>query len=223
MKTNGVFLPKKVFIHLLVLLSGLMMIGCSVFGHRTEETPSYQVLEKSQNFEIREYAPYLEATTKVQGSFEGSQKEAFRILADYIFGKNEKSAQISMTAPVVMAEPNAEKISMTAPVIQAPAGDAWVMSFSMPSKYKNLEDLPRPKDPRITLQLAPSKLLAVHTFTGFWSEEKNKKKADELKAWLSKGGQYEILSEPMFAGYDPPWTLPFLRRNEMMILVKKRY
>ncbi len=221
----------------LILNLALSLVGCSMFGRRTEETPKYQVLEKSENLEIREYASYIEATTAVKGGFKDSQGEAFRILANYIFGDNEKQSKISMTAPVVMnpngssaqtststsaASPNeSEKISMTAPVVQSPTQDGWQMSFSMPSKFKSIEDLPRPKDPRIRFNVVPPKTIAVIQFSGLWSEQRNREMAQQLKRWLLKSGQYKTVSEPMFAGYDPPWTLPFFRRNEMMIEVKK--
>ena len=202
----------------------LFSTGCSVFGIRSEETPRYQVLVKNENMEIRQYAPYIVATTFVDGSFKDSQGKAFRILAGYIFGSNEKASKISMTAPVVMnpQESQSEKISMTAPVTQAPKGNGWEMSFMMPSKYSKIEDLPKPKDAKISFKQIQSQPMAVISFTGFWSEEKNKKMADQLTAWILEQGQYETISAAKFAGYDPPWTLPFLRRNEMMIELKKR-
>lgn len=198
--------------------------GCSVFGLRSEETPNYEVLAKEENMEIRQYSPYIVASTYVEGSFDETQNQAFRILAGYIFGDNEKQSKISMTAPVVMnpQKSGAEKIAMTAPVVQAPQGSGWLMTFMMPSQYKKIEDLPKPKDSRVVFKKIESQKMAVITFTGFWSEKKNTKMADRLKLWMTSKEQYEIISEPRFAGYDPPWTLPFLRRNEMMIELKVR-
>ena len=202
----------------------LFLTGCSVFGIRSEESPGYEILIKNENMEIRQYAPYIVATTFVDGSFKDSQGKGFRILAGYIFGSNEKSSKISMTAPVVMnpRESQSEKIAMTAPVTQSPKGNGWEMSFTMPSKYSKIEDLPKPKDSNISFKQIESQPMAVISFTGFWSEEKNSKMADQLRAWIVEQGQYEIVSAAKFAGYDPPWTLPFLRRNEMMIELKKR-
>jgi DNA gyrase inhibitor GyrI len=206
------------------IVSILYLTGCSVFGVRNEETPKYEVLVKNENMEIRQYASYIVATTHVDGSFKDTQNKAFRILAGYIFGANEKDSKISMTAPVVMnpQKTDSEKIAMTAPVTQSPKGDGWEMSFMMPSKYKSIEELPKPKDSRVSFKVVESRPMAVITFTGFWNEEKNKKMAEELKTWVSQQGQYEPSSEPKFAGYDPPWTLPFFRRNEMMFELKKR-
>ncbi|MFN3698556.1 MAG: SOUL family heme-binding protein [Pseudobdellovibrio sp.] len=212
---------KKLFISIISLFS---LTGCSLFGIRNEETPQYEILVKNKNLEIRQYAPFIVATTYVDGSFEESQKKSFRILANYIFGDNEKKVNISMTSPVVISsEKNKSvKIAMTAPVTQNPVGPGWEMSFMMPSKFKNIEDLPQPKDSRISFKVIESKSIAVITFSGFWSKEKNQKMADQLKTWILEQGEYTPISEPKFAGYDPPWTIPLFRRNEMMIDIIKR-
>lgn len=206
------------------IASIICLQGCSVFGLRSEETPKYEVLVKDENKEIRRYAPYIVATTYAEGSFKESQSKAFRLLADYIFGNNEKGSTISMTAPVVMNQQknSSERIAMTAPVTLSSVGDGWEMSFMMPAKYKSIDELPKPKDSRVSFKSIDAKTMAVMTFSGFWNEEKNEKMADQLKKWISEQGEYESTSVPKFAGYDPPWTLPFLRRNEMMIEVKKR-
>ncbi len=175
--------------------------GCSVFGVRNEKSPKYEVIIKKNNIELRKYSSYIVASTQVDGSFKESQSKAFRILASYIFGDNEKKS----------------KIAMTAPVIQQPTQTGWEMSFTIPSKYTQLEDLPETKDQRIQFKQIPSRLIAVIQFTGFLDEVKNQNMTDELKKWISELGNYSQLSKPMFAGYDPPWTLPFLRRNEIMI------
>lgn len=208
---------------LLLVISIFCLSGCSVFGVRNEETPNYEVLVKNENMEIRRYSSYIVANTFIEGSFKETQNKGFRVLAGYIFGDNEKASKISMTAPVVMnpQKTESEKIAMTSPVTQAPKGDGWEMSFMMPSQYKNIEDLPKPKDPRVSFKVVESKPMAVISFTGFWSDEKNKKMAEQLKVWLVQQGEYEPSSEPKFAGYDPPWTLPFLRRNEVMIEITK--
>lgn len=199
-----------------VVIMALLQVGCSVFGVRKEENPKYRVILQEGDKEIREYEPYIVASTKIEGSFKEAQNPGFRVLATYIFGENEGNQKISMTAPVVQRP---EKIAMTAPVVQSPSGGGWEMTFMMPSKYK-LEDLPLPKDPRVKLKVMPARTLAVIRFSGFWSDEKNRKMAGDLQDWLTQLNKYESVSAPMFAGYDPPWTLPLLRRNEMMIEVR---
>jgi len=140
---------------LMYLRSGLFMgisilsFGCSVFGVRTEETPKYEVLQSEGNKEIRSYSSYIVAMTKVKGEFKEAQSEAFRILAGYIFGKNEKKQKLSMTAPVVQGKSvESERLAMMAPVVQSSTAEGWTMTFIMPSEYK-MEDLPEPKDKRV--------------------------------------------------------------------------
>ena len=211
----------------ILILTGILSNGCSLFGIRSEEQPTYEVLIKQDNKEIRKYQTHIVAKTTVQGTFEEAQSKGFKILAGYIFGKNKSQKKIAMTAPVVQ-EPDTsnEKIAMTAPVIIAPdtqgqesSTGSWTMTFSMPSEF-SLETLPIPDDSRIRLEKVAPRFVAAYTFSGFWSESKNKIKSRELQSWLEKNNKYEAVSKPMFAGYNPPWTLPFLRRNEMLVEVK---
>jgi SOUL heme-binding protein len=200
----------------------LLQVNCSLFGIRSEENPKYVVLVKEGRKEIRSYSSYIVAKTQVKGEFKEVQGEAFRTLAGYIFGANEKNQKISMTAPV-RQEPSAEgeKLAMTAPVVQSPAEGGWVMSFMMPSKYK-MEDLPIPKDKRITLEEVPPKIFGVIEYSGLGSAKTNAIMANELQDWLMANKQYEIVGKPSYAGYNPPWTIPFLRRNEMMYELKAK-
>ena len=202
------------------MLLAIFNTGCSVFGIRNYETPKYEVLLKERNKEIRYYESYIVAKTTVKGEFKEAQGTAFRILAGYIFGDNEKKQEITMTAPVVQ-KPTAdsEKLPMTAPVIQSPNEEGWVMTFMMPSAYK-MEDLPTPKDKRVSFEKVTARYIAAIRYTWFGSKSRNDKKANELQEWLAGLKEYEPISSPMYAGYDPPWTLPFLRRNEMMIEIK---
>jgi hypothetical protein len=189
--------------------------ACSMFGLRSEETPSYQVIVKENNNEIRSYSPYIVAKTEVQGDYRKAQREGFRILASYIFGENDKKINISMTAPVVQElGPQGEKISMTAPVSQEAQGDGWMMSFMMPSQY-SLESLPKPRDSRISLEQVPSKWVASTRFSGGRGAQINAKKAGELRNWVEQKNSYKIIKGPSSAGYDPPWTIPWFRRNEV--------
>lgn len=193
--------------------------ACTVFGIRSGDTPRYEVLEREGNKEVRSYAPLVVAKTIVKGNFEDGQNQAFRILAGYIFGGNQKKQEISMTSPV-MQERQSQKISMTTPVMQTPAAEGWSMSFVMPAQFK-LADLPTPNDPRVALEEVPAKTFAVIRYTGLGREGTNTEMAAELSAWLAQKSKYTIVSSPGYAGYDPPWTIPFLRRNEMMIEVRE--
>jgi len=207
---------------LITFLMAIFSTGCSLFGAGNEEQPKYQVVMKQEAYEIRKYDSYIVAQTSISGDFKEAQSKGFRILAGYIFGKNKSKSKISMTSPVVQEkELESEKISMTSPVTLTPNDNAWTMTFSMPSKY-TLSDLPVPDDERVKLSTIESRFVAALTFSGFWSEAKNDLKGKELEEWLTNYKEYEMISKPMFAGYNPPWTLPFLRRNEILIELKKR-
>jgi hypothetical protein len=184
--------------------------------------PKYEVILKEGNKEIRYYESYVVAKTTLKGEFKEAQSAAFRILAGYIFGDNKKKQKIAMTAPVVQKPTSeSEKIQMTSPVIQSPSDDGWVMTFIMPSAYK-MEDLPTPKDKRVSFEMVPARYTATLRYSWLGSKHRNERKADELQNWIAGLREYVPISLPMYAGYDPPWTLPFFRRNEMMIQVKRK-
>ena len=196
-------------------------IGCTVFGVRTVEEPGYKVIIQDANKEIRQYDPSIVAKTKVKGEYKEAQNEGFRILASYIFGKNKRNKDIAMTAPVTQ-ESASESIAMTAPVTQAKQNENWIMSFTMPSKFSSVKDLPTPIDDRIILSQIPGGTYAAISYTWLASLEKNKQMAKALMHWLKENPEYEVVSEPFYAGYNPPWTLPFLRHNEMIVEIKKK-
>ncbi len=195
----------------------LFSIGCSAFGKRTVEEPSFEIVEKDGDKEVRLYEEQLIAKTFISGTYEDSTSKGFRLIADYIFGENTANTEIAMTAPVVQ-EPKSEKISMTAPVVRQPEDGGWTMYFIMPSKY-TLETLPKPKDPRVKIATMPAKKVAVFNYSGLTDEEEVETYGAELLNWLESKG-YKPVSKPRSARYNPPWTLPFLRHNEVQIDVK---
>jgi len=183
------------------------------------EEPAFETLQSAGDFEVRRYAPMIVAETLVEGELWGASNDGFRVIAGYIFGNNESVTKggpekIAMTAPVAM-EPAAERIAMTAPVTTEAAGGRYRMHFVMPSQY-TMATLPRPKDERVRLREVPAQRMAVVKFSGFSGEGKVKEKTDELLAWMKAEG-LEAGGAPQLARYDPPWTLPFLRRNEVMV------
>ncbi len=186
------------------------------------EEPAFDTLKSAGDFEVRRYAPMIVAETLVEGDLWGASNDGFRVIAGYIFGNNESvmkggAEKIAMTAPVAM-EPAAEKIAMTAPVTTEAAGGRYRMHFVMPSQY-TMATLPKPKDERVTLREVPAQHMAVVKFSGFSGEGKVKEKTAELLAWMKAEG-LEAAGAPQLARYDPPWTLPFLRRNEVMVPVR---
>jgi hypothetical protein len=158
------------------------------------EEPSYVVLKTlEEGIEIREYDPQIRATTQT-----GQEKRSFGVLAEYIFGHNDQNERIGMTAPVVTY------------------GDK--MSFIMPKRY-DLESLPRPLIAQIEIDQVQKARVAVIRFSGFTSPKKMDEEAEKLLAVLKSNG-IETDGEPFMMRYNPPWTLPFLRRNEVAAKVK---
>jgi len=185
------------------------------------EEPKFTLLEKDQSFELRLYEPKILAEVLVSGTMREASSNGFRLIADFIFGNNiatsGKSEKISMTAPVLI-EPHAEKISMTAPVNVEQSGAGWKVNFVMPSQY-TLETLPKPNNPVVKIKPIPAKKFAVIQFSGLVDEEKMAKKVNDLEQWISTK-QLKVLGNAELARYNPPWTLPFLRRNEVLIEVE---
>lgn len=119
-----------------------------------------------------------------------------------------------MTSPVIQ-EQQAESMTMTAPVIQQKTGSVWMMEFVLPKSY-TLSSAPVPLDPAILIKEIPAKKVAVILYSGSLSEQSMKEQAEELRNWLDRHG-YQAQSPSRSAAYDPPWTLPFFRRNEIHI------
>lgn len=182
------------------------------------EKPEYKIIEKEGKFEIRQYRSYFVAETFVDGEYRSAGNTGFRILAGYIFGKNKKKNKISMTSPVRM-EGQSEKISMTSPVSQTRRDNKWRVTFMMPSKY-TLDTLPEPLDSRVILREEPEVLMASLRYSGTWSEERYKIRKERLMELIRIKG-YEVKGEPIIARYDPPFKPAFLRRNEVLIPVRK--
>jgi hypothetical protein len=187
------------------------------------EQPRYEVVGSYEGFELRRYAPYVVAETVVTGDFEAVGNQAFKILFGYINGDNRGREEIPMTAPVNQSPVigSGEKIAMTAPVVQAPKGnqgDAYVFSFVMPSKY-TLETLPRPADPRVSLRRVEGRLMAARVYSGTWSPQRYKQNEAALLQAVKAAGLQSV-GPPVFARYNSPFTLWFLRRNEVLVEIQ---
>jgi hypothetical protein len=188
------------------------------------EQPKYEIVKGYDGFELRRYSPYIVAETVVSGKFDDAGNKAFRILFKYISGDNLKKTKIPMTAPVNQSpiRESGEKIEMTAPVEQAPHGknaDTHVFSFVMPSKY-TMETLPTPADPRVKLRQVKSRLLAALTYSGTWSEKRYRQHEAALLEAVKNVGLITV-GEPFFARYNSPFTLWFLRKNEVLVEVEE--
>jgi len=181
------------------------------------EEPKFTVLENTPPFELRLYAPMILAEVQVSGDLDEASSQGFRLIAGYIFGENQLSQKIAMTAPVGV-EQQSTKIAMTAPVSIESNSGQWTVSFVMPSQY-TLETLPKPLNPKVEIRQIPQVKRAVMQFSGFYNSQKVAEKTLELEQWMQSMNLVPV-GAPKFARYNPPWTLPFMRRNEIMIDVR---
>lgn len=193
----------------------------SIFGvNMGTEQPRYDVLERiGDNIEIRQYGPRVAAQTIVDTSkSDNARGEAFRLIAGYIFGANKASEKVAMTSPVEISSPGT-KIAMTAPVEVNKSDDGLVMRFFMPSKY-SIDQLPEPSDPRVKLAQIPSTTVAVLRFTGSTGDPAVTTRTAELIRSL-ESSKWKIVGPATAFFYNPPWAIPFLRTNEVVIPVTK--
>ena len=184
------------------------------------EEPSYEVLARADEYEVRRYEPYLVAEVDVEGDFGEAGNKAFRLLAAYIFGENQTEERMSMTTPVE-SRPREEgvRMSMTAPVTSTKsAGDEYTYAFVMERKY-TMDTLPRPRDPRIRLEKRAARVMAVRRYSGRWTEENYLENEAKLMEALSADGRRPI-GAPILARYNSPFTPWFLRRNEVMVEIE---
>ena len=181
------------------------------------EEPAYVSIEKKDAFEIREYQPKLIAQVLVNGTFDSASSKGFRLLADFIFGNNKTSEgakKIEMTAPVVSRDAS-ETIEMTAPVLSEEVEKGWYISFNMPKQYTK-EMLPIPNNSEVKIIEVPAEKYAVITFSGLVREKKYAEMLNLLNEEMRKR-DLNPKGSAILARYNPPWTLPFLRRNELMV------
>ena len=211
----------------------LSLLGPSLFSPAAMaiEEPRYEVLASDGPFEIRRYAPMLVAETFVDGDMDEASNQGFRRIADFIFGNNQlpgsdQQSKIAMTAPVTV-EPQSSKIAMTAPVTVEPqSADArlesaqrWRIHFVMPSIY-TLENIPKPRNDTVRLREVPAKYFAVHKYSWLNTSSRVKQKTQETLQWAQQRS-LQVLGAPQLARYDPPWTPPMFKRNEILVEVSK--
>ena len=183
------------------------------------EEPKYSVLKEYENFEIRNYDSYLVAEVDIEGSYNKTGNEAFRILAGYIFGDNQSSTKMNMTAPVESeAIQSSERMNMTAPVFSNKNVNGYTYRFVMESKYTQ-ETLPVPNNSKIRITEIKNRVMAVISFSGRWSQ-KNFEKHEQILVNDLKNEGIGVASEAIYARYNAPFTPWFLRRNEIMFEIE---
>ncbi len=188
----------------LFFLTGLMAI----------ETPKYTIVKEVDSFQIRDYTEYVTAEVSVEGSFEEAGSKAFRLLFDYISGNNSKKQKVEMTAPVEQKS-NGEKISMTAPVEQTTKDGKYILSFVLPQTL-TIETAPTPNDSKVVLKNNPARRMACITYSGFWTESNYLENQARLMEWIASQ-KLQIKGDPIYARYNSPFSIWFLRRNEILV------
>lgn len=187
----------------IILGSSIIGSGIWIFTVSNVEEAKYEVIKSQGNLQIRDYAPMIIAETEVTGERKEAIRQGFRIIANYIFGNNTSK----------------HKVAMTAPVIQEKTENNWKIRFVMPAGY-TLNTLPKPNNKAVHLKQIDRKRFATIMFSGTADEEGLKKYNDELIAFI-KDNNLKSLSQANFAFYNPPWTPPFLRRNEVLVEIAK--
>ena len=206
------------------LMRAVLFWGCCLVivlsegGAQAIEEPRFIVIETEGRFELRQYSAHVVAETFVTGDFSKAGNEAFNRLSGYINGLNRRKQTIPMTAPVSQ-EADFVKIPMTAPVNQERSGEKWRFTFLMPAE-NTLETLPEPLDSRVALKTVPERLMAALKYTGSWRKSRYEEKKKQLIAWIEKRG-FKQIGKPIFARYNSPFALWFLRRNEVLIPVDR--
>ncbi len=186
----------------LILLVVIIMAAFSGTWMSRVEQPEYNVIHSKDDIEIRDYKPMILAQVEVAGERRSAISEGFKVLAAYIFGKNISN----------------EKMAMTAPVMQTKDRGVWKIRFVMSQKLEK-ESPPKPNSEEIKLIQEPLRRFAVIQFSGIADDATIKKHTEKLQTFLS-GEKLSVIGEPILAFYNPPWTLPILRRNEVLIEIK---
>jgi hypothetical protein len=204
-----------------IILSGGILLLCIIFMGDTAvayEEPKFTILNKYDNFELRRYEEYIVAEVSVSGGFKEAGNKGFRMLFNYISGNNKTKREVDMKAPVSQEELS-QKIEMTVPVSQEKIGQRWSINFLMPSRF-TINTLPEPLDANVRLRKVPSKRIAALRYSGTWSEKLYERKKRELLDLLQKNNLRPV-GNPILARYNSPFSLWFLRRNEVLIEVEK--
>ena len=200
----------------------LMLAMCAAFSAPVMalEEPAFEVVASKNGIEYRQYQPYLVAETLVTA--EASRDEAanigFRRLFKYISGDNEVQSEIAKSA-VISQQPVSTKIAMTAPVRQIPQNEGWSIAFIVPGEFDQTS-VPRPTDPEVNIRTVPGELMAVLRYSGRWTDANADNHKAQLLGEVNAAGLIP-LGEVVTAFYNSPFSLPFMRRNEVMVAVNQ--
>lgn len=203
-----------------------LMIGPIAAMAETAEPP-FAITLKDGDIEVRRYEAMIVAEVEEMGDRDTAINAGFKVLAGYIFGGNTSKTSIEMTAPV--SQRASEKIAMTVPVTQQSSGGGggpgsldglggngpWKVRFVMPAG-STMQSLPTPNDARVRLIEVPAHDVAAIRFSG-WSTQSNLSTHRDQLAKFIADKKLTPAAPPTYAFYNPPWTLPFWRRNEVIV------
>ena len=193
----------KIFpvVTIVVIVSLILIAFMSHAANKKTERQHYAVVKQADGYEIRFYPRAIMATVLSGGDVKNDNRNNnFRRLAGYIFGGNNSSQKIAMTAPVYMEAD----------------GENNKMSFVLPAKYQ-LPDLPKPNDSGVSLHYSDEGYFVALRFGGFAGQNKIIKKKNELKAIISKTG-FKVLGEYKYLGYNAPWDI-IGRENDIIVQI----
>jgi hypothetical protein len=191
---------KLIWISLSIFIFIITAFCIMSFASKDIETPEYKVIRVIENVEIRMYPKLIVAKTELSDkSFDTQGSYGFRTIANYIFGGNDKSEKIAMTAPVVMN-----------------LGDSASMYFVMPKNYDK-SSLPTPNSGKVKITEEKERYLAVITFGGYTNDDKIEKYINQLNRILKKNN-IQSTANFLYMGYNAPWDI-FNRRNEVAVEV----
>jgi effector-binding domain-containing protein len=202
-----------------LFLASLLFINNFFNTIMATEEPEFKLISEEGEFQIREYDPKIIAQVEVEGDFDEASSRGFKLLADYIFGNNlldGTSKKISMTTPVEIS-PLAENLLMTSSVMDDLVNNKWSINFVMPQEF-SLDTLPKPNNSQVNIIEVPKEKYAVIVFSGLVRESSYAEKAELLSNYLEENS-FKQQGAIKIARYNPPWTLPFFRRNELMVRI----
>ncbi len=201
------------------MLNALGLFLSSVLALSIEEPP-FQVLSKDKSIEVRSYGAYCTVGLEIDGDLDEVGDKAFRPLFQYISGSNDPQVKIPMTSPVGQEETTGQKIPMTSPVGQvALEGEGkYLVYFVLPMEM-SCDDAPKPEDSRLQLIEKPARQVAVITYSGRWTKSNYEEAFNKLQAWLAEN-QVKTIGPFTWARYNSPFSLWFLRRNEIQVPVQ---
>ena len=197
---------KSLIIFLITLVAAIGFNMAWGLSNTMLETPEYELIKKSGSFEIRKYAPMVVARTQVSSDYSEATSRGFSRIANYIFGGNDASIEIAMTAPVITGGP-------------VDANGNYEIAFVMPKAYDKAK-LPKPNSSNVELADQDLDSVATISFGGWATGNRVKKFQKELDSWISQQGLKKI-GNFMVAQYNSPWALPPFRHNEIIVRISR--